>query len=120
MERMIPNLIFGFFAVTLIGLSIMVVTSRSVFRSAIALTAALGVVAGIFAFLGADFVAAGQLLIYVGGVMIIMIFVIMLSQKPLSELDRQTNDQWPWAGLFAVAVASGLTVPVRAGYRGVF
>ena len=119
-EQHLPVVIFGVMAVFLIGLSIVVVTSRSVFRSAIALAAALGVVAGIFALLGADFVAAGQLLIYVGGIMIIMLFVIMLSQKPMSNLGRQTNDQWLWAGLFALAVACGLIVQFRAVYRGVF
>jgi NADH-quinone oxidoreductase subunit J len=120
MEQLLPVIIFGAMAVLLIGLSIIVVSAKSVFRSAIALTAALGVVAGLFALLGADFVAAGQLLIYVGGIMIIMLFVIMLSQKPLAQLDRQTNDQWLWAGLFALAVACGLIVQFRAVYRGVF
>ena len=70
--------------------------------------------------LGADFVAAGQLLIYVGGIMIIMLFVIMLSQRPMAKLDRQTNDQWLWAALFALAVTCGLIVQFRAVYRGVF
>src|SRR5262245_36192721 len=101
-ERLIPVVIFGAMAVLLIGLSLIVVTSRSVFRGAIALTAALGVVAGLFALLGADFVAAGQLLIYVGGIMIIMLFVIMLSQRPMASLEKQTNEQWVWAALFAL------------------
>jgi len=61
MEQTLSTLIFGVMAALLIGLSVVVVTSKSVFRGAIALTAALGVVAGLFAFLGADFVAAGQL-----------------------------------------------------------
>jgi NADH:ubiquinone oxidoreductase subunit 6 (subunit J) len=119
-EQLLPVIIFGVMAVLLVGLSLIVVTSRSIFRSAIALTAALGVVAGLFAQLGADFVAAGQLLIYVGGIMIIMLFVIMLSQRPAAELGRQTNEQWLWAGLFALAVACGLIVQFRAVYRGVY
>ncbi len=120
MERLLPVIIFGVMAVLLIALSIIVVTARSVFRGAIALTAALGIVAGLFALLGADFVAAGQLLIYVGGIMIIMLFVIMLSQRPAKNLEPQTNDQWPWAALFSLAVACGLIVQFRAVYRGVF
>jgi len=120
MERLIPLVIFGAMAAGLIGLSLVVVTSRSVFRSAIALTAALGMVAGLFALMGADFVAAGQLLIYVGGIMIIMLFVIMLSQRPATKLDSQANDQWLWAALFALAVTCGLIVQFRSVYRGVF
>jgi len=107
-------------AALLIGLSIVVVTCRSVFRGAIALTAALGVVAGIFALLGADFVAASQLLIYVGGIMIIMLFVIMFSQRPQDHLDRQTNEQWVWGALLSLVIICGLIFQFRAIYRGVF
>jgi len=120
MEQTLSTLIFGVMAALLIGLSVVVVTSKSVFRGAIALTAALGVVAGLFAFLGADFVAAGQLLIYVGGIMIIMLFVIMLSQRPQDHLDRQTNEPWVWGALLALAVAGVLIMQFRAVYRGVF
>jgi len=120
MEQTLATLIFAGLAVLLIGLSLVVVTSRSVFRGAIALTAALGVVAGIFALLGADFVAASQLLIYVGGIMIIMLFVIMLSQRPQDHLDRQTNDQWVWGVLFSLAIVCALILQFRAVYRGVF
>src|SRR5437763_8894204 len=120
MEQLLPTLIFGCMALLLIGLSLAVVTSRSIFRSAIALTAALGVVPGLFALLGADFVAATQLLIFVGGIMIIMLFVIMLSQRPMAETEPQSNDQWLWGALFALAVTSGLIVQFRAVYRGIF
>ena len=120
MEQLIPKLIFALLSALLIGLSLVVVSARSVFRSAIALTAVLGVVAGVFALLGADFVAASQLLIYVGGIMIIMLFVIMLSQRPAAMLERQTNEQWLWGGLFALAVVCGLILQFRAFYRGVF
>ena len=119
MEQALPIIIFGVMAALLIGLSIVVVTCRSVFRGAIALTAALGVVAGLFALLGADFVAAGQLLIYVGGIMIIMLLVVMLSQRPRDHLDRQTNEQWVWGALFSLAVTCALVVQFRAVYRGV-
>jgi len=120
MEQMIPTVIFAAMAILLIGLSLIVVTAKSVFRSAIALTAALGIVAGIFALLGADFVAASQLLIYVGGIMIIMLFVIMLSQRSTALTERQTNEQWLWGALFALAVTCALIVQFRAVYRGVF
>ncbi len=120
LEQLLPTVVFALMAGLLIALALVVVTSRSVFRSAIALTGALGVVAGLFALMGADFVAAGQLLIYVGGIMIIMLFVIMLSQRPMAKADRQTNDQWLWGALFALAVTCGLIVQFRAVYRGIF
>jgi len=120
MEQTLPTMVFALLSVLLIGLSLVVVTARSVFRGAIALTAALGVVAGLFAFLGADFVAASQLLIYVGGIMIIMLFVIMLSQRPQDQYDRQTNEQWVWGAFFALAVSCALIMQFRSVYRGIF
>ena len=120
LEKSLPMIIFGVLAALLIGLSIIVVSCRSIFRGAIALTAALGVVAGLYAFMGADFVAAGQLLIYVGGIMIIMLFVVMLSQRPRDHRDPQTNDQWLWGALFSLAVVCALIVQFRAVYRLVY
>ncbi len=119
MEKMLPVIIFSCMSVLLIGLSIVVVVAKSVFRSAIALTAALGVVAGLFALLGADFVAAGQLLIYVGGIMIILLFVIMLSQRPADQIERQVNDQWLWGAFFALAISSALIIQFRTAFRGI-
>jgi len=120
MEQLIPVAIFGLLSALAIGLSLVVVVARSMFRAAIALTAVLGVVAGLFAMMGADFVAASQLLIYVGGIMIIMLFVIMLSQRPAADTERQSNDQWLWGALFSLAVTCGLIMQFRLVYRGVF
>jgi NADH:ubiquinone oxidoreductase subunit 6 (subunit J) len=119
MTSSIESGIFWILAVFLVGLSVYVVSARSVFRGALALTGALGVVAALFALLGADFVAAGQLLVYVGGIMIIMLFVIMLSQQPSGALDRQTNNQWLFGGVLALIVASGLLLEFRAVYGGI-
>lgn len=112
----LPAVIFYAFAALAIVSALVVVTSRNVFHSAMALTATLGVVAGFFALLGADFLAASQVLVYVGGIMIIMLFVVMLSQQPFDALQRQTNQQWLWGLLFAAAVAAAL---IRS-FRGVF
>src|SRR4029077_1511386 len=98
----IPSAVFYVLSALLIGSALMVVTTRNVFHGAIALTGTLTVVAGFFILLGADFLAASQILIYVGGIMIIMLFVVMFSQRPLDALQRQTNSQWPWGLLFAL------------------
>jgi NADH:ubiquinone oxidoreductase subunit 6 (subunit J) len=105
---MISNVVFFALAVLTIGFAVVVVTSRSVFHGAIALTAALSMIAGLFALLGADFLAASQVLVYVGGIMIIMLFVVMLSQQPADALRSQRNEQWFWALLFAIAIGAHL------------
>src|SRR5262249_4876545 len=106
----IPSIVFYAFAVLAILSALVVVSSRNIFHSALALTVTLSVIGGFFALLGADFVAASQILVYVGGVMIIMLFVVMLSQQPLDALQSQTNQQGVWGALFAVAVASALII----------
>jgi NADH-quinone oxidoreductase subunit J len=100
-----PGIFYGL-AGALLAFVLVVVCARSVFHSALALTAALSVVAGLFAFLGADFVAAGQLLVYVGGIMTIMLFVIMLSHSAGEGAEDQT-DSWP-SGLALGALIAGL------------
>jgi len=102
---MTPSLvIFYVLAALLIGFSLVVVTARNLFRGALALTSALGVMAGLFALLGGDFLAAGQLLIYVGGVMVLLIFVIMFVQTPEIFRARQTSKRWIPAFALAAAV----------------
>ncbi len=116
---MIESLVFYFLAFLVIGFAVVVVTSRNIFHSALALTAALSVVAGIFALLGADFLAASQVLVYVGGIMIIMLFVVMLSQQPTDAIRSQSNPQWPFALLFAIAIAAELVQKYRTFFGAV-
>jgi NADH:ubiquinone oxidoreductase subunit 6 (subunit J) len=122
--------IFYVLSVLLIGLSLVVVTSRNLFRGAMSLTAALGVVSGLFALLGGDFIAASQLLIYVGGVMVLLIFVVMFVQTPEIFRARQTGKRWIPALVLGLSVggilirafqrvpggdASGAMAPTSAG-----
>jgi NADH-quinone oxidoreductase subunit J len=83
-----------------------VVGSRNIFHAAIFLVLALFGVAGIFVLLEAPFLAAAQVLIYVGAVAILMIFAIMLTARIGDTTIRYTNEQVP-TGL---AVAAGLLI----------
>jgi len=115
---MIATIVFYAFAVLAVLSALVVVTTRNIFHSALALTGCLSVVAGLFVLLGADFLAAGQLLVYVGGIMIIMLFVVMLSQRAAGERQRQTNRQWLWGLLLAGAVGCALIMRLRAAFQG--
>jgi NADH:ubiquinone oxidoreductase subunit 6 (subunit J) len=53
----------------------------NILYAAISLIATLGAVAGIYAALGADFLAATQLIIYVGGILIVILFAVMMSES---------------------------------------
>jgi NADH:ubiquinone oxidoreductase subunit 6 (subunit J) len=71
--------LFILFAVSAAGSALAVVLSQNVVRMAFYLVIALGSTAGLFFLLGADFVGATQLLIYVGGTVVLLIFGVMLT-----------------------------------------
>ena len=76
---------FGLFAALPIGGGLMCVWERSVVRSAFSLLATFSGVAGLFLLLGADFLAVAQILIYVGGILALILFGVMLSPPDLAE-----------------------------------
>jgi NAD(P)H-quinone oxidoreductase subunit 6 len=59
----------------------MVAFSRNIIYSAFSLLGTFMGVAGLYVFLGADFVAAVQLLIYVGGILVLILFAVMLTHR---------------------------------------
>jgi NADH-quinone oxidoreductase subunit J len=71
----------------------LVVSSRNVVHAALFLVATLGSVAALFMLLGAEFVGWTQILIYVGAIVVLLLFGIMLTRAPMgrSALDNQTK-----------------------------
>ena len=70
--------VFYALAFTALIMAIFVVTARSAVHSALFLISTLVTVSGLFLLLGAEFVMGAQILVYVGGVMVLFLFVIML------------------------------------------
>ncbi|HWB54222.1 MAG TPA: NADH-quinone oxidoreductase subunit J [Tepidisphaeraceae bacterium] len=73
--------LFYLFAAIVAAGAIGVVASRNIVRTAVYLLFALSGIAGIYFLLGAEFLAAVQLVIYVGGTLILIIFGVMLTNK---------------------------------------
>ncbi|SYZ74531.1 NADH dehydrogenase I subunit J [Candidatus Zixiibacteriota bacterium] len=93
------QLVFYLFSFIVIISAIYVVTLKNIFHSAIFLVLTLFGVAGIYILLHAEFLAAVQVLIYVGAVSVLMIFAIMLTTRLASREIRQSNEQ-VMAGIF--------------------
>src|SRR5437588_12928612 len=95
---------FLFWAIALIsgGCAVMVVVSQNIVRAATWLLFALGGTSGIFFLLGADFVGATQLLVYVGGTLVLGVFGVMLT-APGPFITMKTS-----AAEWAISVAVGL------------
>lgn len=79
------GLAFGLFTVLTLGGALVCVWERSVVRSAFSLMATFSGIAGFFVLLGADFLAMAQLLIYVGGILALLLFGVMLTPPDMSE-----------------------------------
>ena len=75
---------FWAFAVAIIGAAVGVVLLKNVFRAAVLLVGCFLGVAGIFILLSADFLAAMQILIYIGAISILIILAIMLTREVAS------------------------------------
>jgi NAD(P)H-quinone oxidoreductase subunit 6 len=73
--------VFYLVAIVTVGSALMVAFSRNIIYSAFSLLGTFAGIAGIYVFLGADFVAAVQLLIYVGGILILILFAVMLTHR---------------------------------------
>tara|TARA_B100001013_G_scaffold290825_1_gene190686 strand:+ start:515 stop:1003 length:489 start_codon:yes stop_codon:yes gene_type:complete len=79
-----------------------VVLSNQLIYSAVALLFTLFGVAGIYVFLWADFMAGVQLLVYVGGILVLIIFGIMLTNRITSVRLSQTNVQQGVSGVVVI------------------
>ncbi len=107
--------LFYCFAALTLGGALLTVTRRNPVHCAIALIASLLGVAGLFLTRAAEFLFAVQILLYVGGVMVLFVFVIMLIQLPEAMRTRRYSRQWPVALVAVGGVLAGLASLMWAG-----
>lgn len=97
------SVMFAVFATLLVAASLKVVLAQSPLRSALALIVAQVALAGLYVLLQAPFVAAMQILLYAGAVLVLFVFVIML-------LNLRGEDRLPLRYLAISKVAGALSV----------
>lgn len=102
------NIIFWFFVVLTITAALMVVLSKNLIYAAMALLVTLLGVAAMYVFLWADFMAGTQVMIYIGGILILLLFGIMLTHKITSVRISHTNMQRGVGALIVIAIFAGL------------
>jgi NADH-quinone oxidoreductase subunit J len=97
------EVVFALLGVVALGAAVLVVTTRNVVRAALWLVVALGAIAGCYLVLAAEFVAVVQLLIYVGAVVVLLLFAVMFTRAPVGPADDLDTRNRPVAALVAVA-----------------
>lgn len=94
--------LYYFFAVVAVGSAGVVAFSRNLANAIFMLLFALGSVAAFYGFLGADFLLAAQVLIYVGGILVILIFAMMISERFPLQQHELTADKAVSGGLMSL------------------
>jgi NADH-quinone oxidoreductase subunit J len=96
LASIIPFAEIVFFAMTLcaIGGAIGVVSSRNLFHSALFLILSLFGVGGYYVLLSAGFLAVVQLMVYIGAIVVLILFAIMFSRQIIEPGESQNNRQW--------------------------
>jgi NADH-quinone oxidoreductase subunit J len=110
---MIQNVVFCLLAAMTLVPALLVVTVRNVFHAALYLVLSLTGVAGLFAMMGADFLFVSQLLVYSGGILILLLFVVLLSGRREDWVERQLNAQWMGALLVSAAFTALLALMMK-------
>jgi NADH-quinone oxidoreductase subunit J len=103
-----PEIAFYMFGVVCAIAGLFVVGSRNIVHAALYLVGVLAGVGAIYLVLGAEFVGWTQILIYVGAIVVLILFGIMLTKAPIGGLALD-NAQRPLAAVVALATFAGLT-----------
>jgi NADH-quinone oxidoreductase subunit J len=106
-------LAFWCMAVVLVGSALAVVLTKNLFHSVLWLALALTGTAGVFLTLDAEFLAAVQLLLYAGGVITIVVFAIVVTERLVGERLSQTNRRIGGGAIVSLALGVALVRIIR-------
>ncbi|MGN6333246.1 MAG: NADH-quinone oxidoreductase subunit J family protein [Motilibacteraceae bacterium] len=113
------EVVFVLVGLVALGSAVLVVTTRQLVHAALWLVVALGALAGCYLLLSAEFVAWVQVLIYVGAVVVLLLFGLMLTRAPIGRSDDLDAPlpQRAVAAVVALAAAVLLVVLVLGAWR---
>ncbi len=115
----VVEVLFLLLGAVAVGSALLVVTTSRLVHSALWLVVTLGALAGCYLLLAAEFVAWVQVLIYVGAVVVLLLFALMLTRAPTGPLPEENTGNRFVAAVVAAAVGAVLVTTVAAGFGGV-
>src|SRR6202167_1506459 len=114
------SIFFYFFAALAVGSAILMVTRRNVVHGAVYLITTLLATAGVFLLLQAEFLFIVQVILYVGGIIVLFIFGIMLGNLDVLLVQYQFNRQRFVAAVLALALGAQIFLAINMGQKSLF
>lgn len=111
------EVVFILLGVIALASALLVVTTRNVVHAALWLVVTLGALAGCYLVLTAEFVAIVQVLIYIGAVVVLLLFGLMFTRAPIGRSTELDTGNRPVAAVVAVAAAGVLIALLVDAFR---
>jgi NADH-quinone oxidoreductase subunit J len=111
---MIAELFFAYFAFMIVLLSILVITRKNPVHSVLWMLLLFFHIAGLYLFLNAEFMAAIQVIVYAGGILVLFLFVVMLLNLKEEIRTSRFIVAWPTGLTFAVAFFVVFIMSIRS------
>jgi NADH-quinone oxidoreductase subunit J len=112
---MIHQFIFLYFAAVIIFSAVLTVTRKNPIHSVMFMLLLFFHIAGVFVLLNAEFLAAVQLIVYAGAILILYLFVVMLLNVDRETQAARANRFWPWLVGFGFVIAGEIALLVLRG-----
>ena len=106
--------LFWILAAVMIGSALLVVTMRDIIRCGLALIVCFGSLAGIYVVIGAPLIAAAQVIVYIGGISVLILFAIMLTQTKDAPSRLVFQTQAVPAAIASIVIAVVIALAIAA------
>jgi len=120
---MIPELFFAYFAFAIIVLSILVITRKNPIHSVLWMLLLFFHIASLYLFLNAEFLAAIQLIVYAGGILVLFLFAVLLVNVREELRINRFIGAWPTGLTFAIGLLIVILVSIKSfvlGQQGIY
>ncbi|MDA8423424.1 MAG: NADH-quinone oxidoreductase subunit J [Nitrospiraceae bacterium] len=112
---MVNQVIFFYFAVVILASAILTITQKNPIHSVMFMLLLFFHIAGVFVLLNAEFLAAVQLIVYAGAILILYLFVVMLLNVDRESTAARANRFWPWMAGFGALIAAEVILLIARG-----
>lgn len=111
---MLPELFFGYFATVIVVLSLIIITRKNPVHSVMWMLLLFFHIAGMYLFLNAEFIAAIQVIVYAGAILVLFLFVVLLLNLREELKTNSFISSWPAALVLAVAILANVLMAIKS------